>query len=415
MIVKRLAALALFVATIGAVAFAANVPLITGPVDPANQIATINGVIQSINSNIATGAGVTIFKNFLDNSDFGIAQRGVGSSNASTCGTTTIPETAYNADRWGCNVNVTSGAGTLQTVTSSPSPPPGSINSLVLYRTSGALGQSQCAIQEIPSNKATMLAGQTVVLSTYLEALSGLSADNGNLANLHIFTGTGQNQGLQSFTASPAITPAWSGIVDLATGSANVTLSATQFNRFNTALYPVPLTVTEMAVAICFTPGTATSGGSTDGIAIADVQLEPIGPNGTGPTSYAHLDPAIEAYLAGQYYQRIAEPVSGAVVGADGFMASTTSCRLDVGLGNGMFKTPTFAARGTALSASTWQIVSGASTSVLASTFIVQGATNTTLAGGLTATTVAGGGATGSACTLIGAGGGSALEWGADF
>jgi len=61
---------------------------------------------------------------------------------------------------------------------------------------------------EIPSNDAGRSSGQNVVFSSYLAALAGLSADNGNVVTMVIITGTGIDEGLGTPTASPAITPA---------------------------------------------------------------------------------------------------------------------------------------------------------------------------------------------------------------
>ena len=96
----------------------AAVPLI--PSSPtyseASQIVgTLNYLIGLINSNInvQTMAQFATPRNLIDNGQMQVQQRGTGTR---TCGTTTVPSSAYSADRWGCNVNVTSGAGTLQVI-----------------------------------------------------------------------------------------------------------------------------------------------------------------------------------------------------------------------------------------------------------------------------------------------------------
>ena len=89
----------------------------------ASQIvATLNYLIGLINTNINTQtlAQFAAPRNLIDNGQMQVQQRGTGTR---TCGTTTIPSTAYSADRWGCNVNVTSGAGTLQVITTAANLP----------------------------------------------------------------------------------------------------------------------------------------------------------------------------------------------------------------------------------------------------------------------------------------------------
>lgn len=393
---------------LGAQAHAANLPLLQGPYDPGNALGFLNALIQEINQGIATNPGVLVPKNVLDNGNFAIAQR--GTATLQTCGTTTIPETAYSADRWGCNVNVTSGAGTLETVTSSPSPMVGSLNSLVLYRTSGALLQPQCVMQEVPQNRVLAMQGQTVDFSIYAQALSGLAADNGNAANLYVFTGTTADQGLQSFTASPAITPAWAGIAT--PGSVAVTLT-TAWARYQTGPVPIAPTINEIAVAVCFTP-TATGAGSTDGLALSDAQLEPLGSNVQVASGFEAKDPTLELATAQKYYYRIVEPAAGIAVGGNGTMLTTTTCALNFTLPQTMFKAPVFSHTGT-FSTSTFQIVVAADTSTLASTFLVSpSAANTANVAALVATLTTGSTA-GWACQLQGAAGTSSLIWGADF
>ena len=129
-------------------------------------------------------------RNPLDNGDMLINQRLA----TATCGTTTTSGLtagkAYSADRWLCDVNITTGAGSLLVATTTPTPPVGFVNESQLYRTSGALLAPQCAFQELNTSKSTALAGQVVNFSIYAQAMAGLNADNGNLAYLEVITGT---------------------------------------------------------------------------------------------------------------------------------------------------------------------------------------------------------------------------------
>ncbi len=199
-------------------------------------------------------------RNFLGNSSLlGTQVNGTGTVTGATTSAGTTA--ALGADRWLIDTNVGSGAGQSAIVTSSPAPPTGFTQTMKVWRNSGALTQPVCAWSAVPTPQATQLAGQTVTFSVYAAALAGLSADNGNTANLVIITGTGTDQGWNgSWTASPAITPAWTGIATAITTQINL---ATTFGRFQTTV-ALPATETEIGVGVCFTP-TATGSGATDG------------------------------------------------------------------------------------------------------------------------------------------------------
>jgi hypothetical protein len=173
--------------------YAASVPLLT-QWDPTNGQGVLNGLINSINSNITPGSMGSFItgRNLLDNGDMWVDQR--AATSAITCGTTTTSGMtagkAYGADRWLCDVNITTGAGSMLVATATPTPPVGFINESQQYRTSGALLAPQCTFQELNTYKSTAIAGQVVNFSVYAEALAGLSADNGNLAFLEVITGT---------------------------------------------------------------------------------------------------------------------------------------------------------------------------------------------------------------------------------
>lgn len=281
-----------------ALAWSANIPLITGPQDPSQLNATVNNVIQSINSGI-TPASMATFgspRNLLDNGGVQIQQRGTGTQ---TCGTTTIPSSAHAADRWGCNVNVTSGAGTLQVITTAANLPasPAFNAGMVFYRTSGTLAQPQCVMQEIRTSNITPLQGTSVTLSVYLQGLAAMLAES-TTVNAYLFTGTGADQGLQSFTASPAITPAWTGIASAQTAAFTITSS---WARYSTT-FSVGA-ITEAAVALCWTPTTGGTAGVTDGFRFTGMQLE----QGTTASVFEFRPYADELRHAQHYYYQITE------------------------------------------------------------------------------------------------------------
>jgi hypothetical protein len=340
-------------------AFATNLPLFTGPTtnEPSQENATLNQLIQNLNGQItpSTMAPWAQGRNYLDNGDMWVDIRGTG---AATCGTTTVPETAYSADRWGCFVNVSGGVGTLQVATSSPTPPLQFINEEVLVRASNTKTQLICAIQEVPSSRATQLQGKLVNLSAYVQALAGLNADNGNAFNMYIITGTGQDEGLQSFTASPAITPAFTGVVSQNTSvgsipqGVNAFTATTSWARYNTGSVLIPYAVTELAVEICFTP-TATGAGSTDGLAFTGVQLEQVdASNTTGPSVYEFKNPMEETLEAQRYAYAFPEPLNG-VGQFVGYTLSTTGCGFDFNFPVPMLKVPTLSQIGVVIASGT--------------------------------------------------------------
>jgi hypothetical protein len=302
---KRLAyALTGLVAT-AAIAWGANIPLLTGPQDPSQLNATINGVILNINSliNSATMANFATPRNLLDNGAMAVQQRGTGTK---TCGTTTVPTTAHAADRWGCNVNVTSGAGTLQVITTAANLPasPAFTAGLLFYRTSGALAQPQCVMQEIPTSRITALQGSNVTLSVYMQGLALMLAEQ-TTVNAYLFTGTGADEGLQSFTASPAITPAFTGIASSQTAAFTITSSWARYS----ATFQVGATVTEAAVALCWTPTVGGTAGVTDGFRFTGVQLE----QGGTASAYEFRNYNDELRVAQAYFYRITDNVANTV------------------------------------------------------------------------------------------------------
>lgn len=209
-------------------------------------------------------------KNLLGNASLNGVQ--VNGTATVTFATTSSPTSAaLIADRWVGDVNVTSGAGRSAIVTSTPTPPQGFLNVAKVYRTSGSLAQPICAWQAVPNYQVVQAQGLTVTFSSQLAALAGLSADNGNVVNMVIIAGTGVDQGFNgSWTASPAITPAWTGISTLV--NTPITLTTAFSRPFVQAV--VPVTATELGVGLCFTPTTTTSGGATDGFAFTGAQLE---------------------------------------------------------------------------------------------------------------------------------------------
>lgn len=256
-------------------------------------------------------------RNYIDNGSLNVQQRGTG---IVTCAAAAaITSAAYGPDRFGCSTNVTSGAGRQSLVTTAALLPAGFANANELYRTSGALTQPVCVHQEIPTTEATALAGKTVTLSYYAAALAGLAADTNNTITASIYTGTGSDQGYGTMTASPAITPAWTGIA-FVTGASQapqaITTTPTRYSVTGT----IPAAATEAGIALCFTP-TATGAGTTDGFAYTGVQLE-VAPS---PTAYEVHSYSYDLLRAQRFFYRVTETATVAQRGSCTNLTSSIS------------------------------------------------------------------------------------------
>ncbi len=387
------------------VALSANIPTFTGPQDPSQLFFYLNTLVNNINSGI-TPASMGNFdnpRNLLDNGAMAVQQRGTGTQ---TCGTTTIPSTAYAADRWGCNVNVTSGAGTLQVITTAANLPasPAFTAGHVFYRTSGALAQPQCVMQEIPTSRITPLQGTSVTLSVYIQGLALMLAEQ-TTVNAYLFTGTGADQGLQSFTASPAVTPAFTGIASTQTAAFTITSSWSRY----TATFQVGAAVTEAAVALCWTPTTGGTAGATDGFRFTGVQLE----QGTTASAYEFRPYDKELATALRYFYKITESATAATTRGSCVNLTSSISNCVVPFPVTMFKVPTMTY------ATGFGIAVAAQTSYTACTANATSTTATSVASTLavlmSCATSAAGGALGTATTWGDSGGSGTISASADF
>lgn len=265
------------------------------------------------------------WRNFASNGAMLVNQQGTG---IITGGQTSITALQFAADRWFLDANVSSGAARGQVATATPTPPTGFINELKVYRTSGALTQPVCTLQELASSRSYPLAGQNVVLSASLQALAGLSSAS-KAVTMYVITGTGAEQGLGTLTASPAITPAWTGIATA--GQATANLSSTSWGRFYTGSIAIPATATEVGIEVCFTPG-ATGSGTTDGFAMTGVQLEVVGAGVTGPSAFEQHVYGQDLADAERYFWQLNEPASGAAVNGmcQALTANTNTCTVNL-------------------------------------------------------------------------------------
>ena len=309
-------------------------------------------------------------RNFLGNGALNITNT-QGTATV-TCATTSAATTAaLSADRWMCDANVGSGAGNTAIVTTAPAPPAGFTNVMKVNRASGSLTQPICVWSAVPTVQAAQLAGQTVTLSAYVAALATLTADNGNVANLVIIAGSGTDQGLNaSWTASPAITPAWTSI---ATVVNTPILLTTTFARFSTttaipATVGASLPVTEVGVGLCFTPTANTVGvtAATDGFAWTGAQLEK-----APAASLFEFRAKAQENLEAQYYIYALKEGAATTTRAMCMASSTTLAICGLKFPVAMYKVPTMSyATGFATATTTAGSTLGACTTLRTSTLV---------------------------------------------
>jgi hypothetical protein len=397
---------ALVVAATAVYAAYAPIPLLTSPStnEPSQINSTLNGIINSLNSNVtpANFAAPSSPRNLLDNGAMNVAQRGTGTV---TCAqAAAITSAAYTADRWGCSANVTSGAGQAAVITASPAPPAGFAQAVKLWRNSGALTQPVCLIQELPSGVSVAAQGQVVTVSAYLAGLAGLVADNAGVVNISVITGTSADEGFGTMTASPAITPAWTGLATAATQAFTVT---TAFSRVSMNAQ-IGATVKEIGVLICFTP-TASGAGATDGFAVTGTQLE----IGNTPSVFEFHTIAQDLATAQRYFYRVTESASSATMRGSCVNLTSSISNCIVPFPVPMAKVPTMTYT------TGFGIAVAAQTSMTACTANATSTTATSVAGILSVlmscANSAAGGALGTATTWGDAGGSGIINASADF
>ena len=168
-----------------------------------------------------------------------------GTSERTCAAAAAITSAAYVVDRWGCQANVTSGAA-FATAAATGGPTTALPNLMNVYRKTGALLQPVCALHEIPSASTLPLAGNVVTLSFWAKGLTNMLADS-PLLSAYVIYGTGTDEGLNAApTASPAITPAWTGINSSLTKQVTLTSA---WQRF-VYTFTLPSTATESGIEL---------------------------------------------------------------------------------------------------------------------------------------------------------------------
>ena len=303
---KKLASVAFAALLFSTSVEAAQVPLLT-QWDPTNGLGVLNGLINSLNSLITPGSMSNAFsgRNLLDNGDMWVNQRAA----TATCGTTTTSGMTaaanYSADRWLCDVNITTGNGNLLVATSTPTPPVGFINESQQYRGGGALLAPQCTFQELNTYKSTAIAGQVVNFSIYAQALAGLNADNGNLAFLEVITGTDAagGFGLRGAKGMATSTKASSFTISTSTGIITNTTSVVAGQPITITAAAIPTGFTQGATyyvsSTNLTSGTSFSVATTYAGALAGQVLIP---STGGTTDVLNFTPAYPAWTTAAVY-----------------------------------------------------------------------------------------------------------------
>lgn len=299
-----------------------------------------------------------------------------------------------------------------------------------MQRTAAQTGVVQiCMAQEIETANSYGLAGRTVELD--FDAATGANFSPAAPYNMtaYVVTGTGSDEGMQKLAwglnGGGGGSTAWA-------GQANATAAVISLGGVSTlaryaAVANIPLTATEVGVALCYTPvGTA---GTNDYIAFSNIQLVRASQNASYASATAGYSTAsgftatafqrrfanIEWGLQYRYFALIAEPAASKPL-ANGSYLSTTTCNVQMPLVFPMRATPAVTIGGTAESNTTWAVMVGSTTPVvLASTYLVQDPTigNTSTMVALQATTASKTAANG--CALVGAGGGANIQLNAEL
>ncbi len=130
-----------------------------------------------------------------------------------------------------------------------------------------------------------------------------------------------------TLTASPAITPAWTGIAGgtTAAGVFQLATATPAWTRFNTAAVLIPAAATEVGVEVCFTPA-ATGAGTTDGFAMTGAMLEPVlSATLAAPSAFEFQPLATDLARAQRFFWQLNEPANGAAVNGFGQATGATA------------------------------------------------------------------------------------------
>jgi hypothetical protein len=271
------AALAL---SIGA-AFAQTIPLpYVTSVQPTDAFQDIVGGVPSAQNKYVSGATLAGFANGQPgavDSFNNVIVGGDATTNLFQRGTTGASQTTTVAYGGPDRFAYWSGASTAMTVsrTSAATDVPSQDYEYAfkMARTSGQTGVVQmCMAQEVESVNSYALQGQTVELDFH--AIQGANYSGGNI-QAYIIYGTGTDDGMAKLAfglnGGGGGSSGWAGQANAVAGSIAINSStAPALNRY-TVVGNIPVTATEVGIAICYTPtGTA---GTNDYVAISGIAL----------------------------------------------------------------------------------------------------------------------------------------------
>lgn len=347
---------------------------------------------------------------------------------ATTGSSVTTTLTYGGPDRWA----YWSGASTAMTVsrTTTAADLPATFQAgFKMARTSGQTGVVQmCMMQVIENQNSYQFSGQTAEVDFHAATGANFSAASANMT-VYFISGTGTDSSTGAATAAFNLNAGGGGssswTTQVNTGVVVNLGAVSTLNRYS-AVAPIPAGTTQVAIALCYTPvGTA---GTNDYVTFSGIQLvrnsalttvagtagAALATNDPRAKSFARRSVAVETVLQQRYYYTVAEAAATVVQSASGNGATTTTCQLNMPFPVTMRIAPTFAAIGTALSASTWTITHVATATALSTPYLAVLGANTPNGASLTAT-VASGLTTGQTCVLTGAAGGSILGWTAEL
>lgn len=336
---------------------------------------------------------------------------------------------AYTApDRWftwgGTNTPVT-----LSKQTGSTDVGPGFGATLRVNKASGTGTAQVCVAQEIETQNSFRFQGQTVEFDLgHVKAGPAFSAVNSTLA-AYILTGTGTDEGSVnaafSINAGGGGSSGWTGAT-LFGGTAGYQVPiTTSFGRY-TVTAPMPVTETEIAVAICWTPvGTGTV---NDWFEFGESQFVPnsaltsvAGSNGAvlavndvRAKSFSRRLAGVEVLQQQRYAYSIAEGTitAGTIMAGAGNTPSATTCAINIPFPDVMRAAPTYT---NALTATTFKLNAAAASVVLSTPFSATTGVNTPANASITFTASGLGATAGFSCELVSAAGGGLMVWSAEL
>ena len=297
-----------------------SIPLVSSTAANAEGsqiIGTINGVIQSINSQtLQVATSPTSLRNIVIGGDFNtnLWQRG-------TTFTAITNATTYTADRF---YAIGGASSSISVSKQTASVPLGFGAKLRFGRAAANADLTAITLNYIvASEDVFQMQGLPFVLSFYAQAGANFSAA-ANTLGITVTTGTTADEGNSAYNAGTWTgTAAVSLIGSTGTAATGVTLTGT-WARYAVAGV-IPAAALEVGFTLKYTPvGTA---GASDFFEVAGVQLEVAPQGGVQPTPFERRPLQLERQLQQRYTQVISDAVSASSqqVIAQGGMASSTT------------------------------------------------------------------------------------------